>query len=558
MTVSVSQKSFVGGEWAPSLHARTDLAKYTTAVRLMQNFYPHPHGPASNRGGTQYVCETKYSSKESRVVKFQFSVIQSYILEFGDQYMRVIKDGGQVLRTGVSDTTTDIVESGTYQWTASGSGTAEYYLEADGGGDPSLSEPFRVLENSSELTEGTLGSLAVSEWGWGDNDSLGHNTVYVRLSDGTDPDSKADGYVVANYIVDIDTPYDEDDLARLKFTQSADVLYITHPTYAPRKLTRTAHDTWTLSTITFGPDISAPTGLANGGSGVSYKVTAVSEDGEESIASSAVDGAASQQTTWSAVTGAEYYNVYKDGNGSGTYGWIGQADSAQFTEPTATIEPDYTTTPPSTKNPFSGAGDYPGVCTFFEQRLVFGRTNNNPQKLWGSVVGSFENMNKSSPLRDDDSYSFTINARQVNEIRFMVPMNELIIGTSGSEWKMGGGNSSDAVTPTSVNMRMQSQWGVSHVQPLVIGNTVLFIEGSGEVVRDLLYSLEVDGYTGNDLSILANHLFRGYTLTDWGVSSWRSAAAEVIAPFQQTSSLSPILHGRDHPIHSQPSFGKRP
>jgi len=85
--------------------------------------------------------------------------------------------------------------SASYQWTLSASGTNEYYCEAAAGGDPVLTEPNHVYENDSELTVGTMGSLSVSEWGWGDNDTLAFNTVYVRLSDGTDPDTKSSEYV---------------------------------------------------------------------------------------------------------------------------------------------------------------------------------------------------------------------------------------------------------------------------------------------------------------------------------------------------------------------------
>lgn len=87
-----------------------------------------------------------------------------------------------------------------YQWTASAGGTNEYYLEASGGGDPGVAEPGSVYENNAAMTAGTAGSLAAGEWDWGNNDSLGFNTVYVRLSDGADPDSKAVGYVKGTLI----------------------------------------------------------------------------------------------------------------------------------------------------------------------------------------------------------------------------------------------------------------------------------------------------------------------------------------------------------------------
>lgn len=92
------------------------------------------------------------------------------------------------------------LRAGDYQWTASGSGTGEFYLEANGGGDPGIAEPGSVYENGTAMTVGTVGSLAAGEWDWANNDSLAFTTVYVRLADDADPDSKSAGYVTGTLI----------------------------------------------------------------------------------------------------------------------------------------------------------------------------------------------------------------------------------------------------------------------------------------------------------------------------------------------------------------------
>jgi hypothetical protein len=85
-------------------------------------------------------------------------------------------------------TLTDI-STASYAWTLSGSGTSEYYVRTSGGANPSLSDPYIVRLNGDEYPEGSLGSLAAGEWTYGDNDSLGYSTVYVRMPDSTDPDN---------------------------------------------------------------------------------------------------------------------------------------------------------------------------------------------------------------------------------------------------------------------------------------------------------------------------------------------------------------------------------
>ena len=116
-------------------------------------------------------------------------------------------------------------------------------------------------------------------------------------------------------IYTLGTPYVTADLARLKYVQSADTMTLTHPSYAPRTLTRTGHTSWTLTTTTFAPTQQPPTGAASDspGSAYSYVVTAVSEEtGEESVSSAVVTSADQTSTvSWTDATGAGSYNVYK-------------------------------------------------------------------------------------------------------------------------------------------------------------------------------------------------------------------------------------------------------
>jgi hypothetical protein len=88
------------------------------------------------------------------------------------------------------------LRSAAYSWTASGSGTNEYYLRTAASGNPGFAaQPNNLYINGANATEGTAGSLTAGQWDYADNDTLGYSTIYVRLSDGTDPDTKTNGYV---------------------------------------------------------------------------------------------------------------------------------------------------------------------------------------------------------------------------------------------------------------------------------------------------------------------------------------------------------------------------
>jgi hypothetical protein len=476
-----------GGEWSPSLDPRTDLAKYGTAVATMRNFFPHAHGGASNRPGTDYVGNYKNMSKVARFVRFQFSVVQSYLLVFEDLFIRFVKDGGMITLT--DQVITGITKANPAVVTYTG---ADTYANGD---KVIISGVVGMLEvNNREFTVANV--------------NTGANTFELSGVNSTAYTTYASGGVVSE-IYQVATPYIEADLALLKFTQSADTLYITHPSYARRKLTRTAHTSWTLSTITAGSIVGTPVGLSCAGTGKFFVVTALNSDGVESGISAEEEGDVSNTLSWTAVSLATEYNIYYKVNG--IYKNIGRSGTNSFPVP-ATLDPDDDLAGPTTIDPFNSAGAYPGCSVFNKQRLVFARTNNEPQTLWGSRIGDFQNNNISSPLQNDDAYKLTIPSTQVNEIKWMETLNQLIIGTSGEEFKLDVGTDN---SPSSQKVDFQSAWGASDVPPLKIGTSLLFVDGSLRKVRDLTFSFTIDGYDGSDLTVLAQHLFETHQIKEW-------------------------------------------
>ena len=329
------------------------------------------------------------------------------------------------------------------------------------------------------------------------------------------------GYIsggLASRLYSLVTAYPEEDIFEVKYTQSADVMTLCHPSHEIKELSRLADDNWVLNTVTIGPTVSPPTGLlcTTSGSVIYYKLTAVSlNSGEESLPTAAVGGTAVPNTlTWDDPgSGILKWNVYKRDNG--TYGYIGSVDgeeSPTFTEPVATIIADLTDTPPKSRNPFSGADNYPACPAYFEQRLALGGPNNAPQTMYMSQTGNYHNFNTSVPLKDDDAISFTLNALHVNRVRHLVPLNELVVLTSGGGWRVGSGT--EAFTLFTMRVRPQEQRGASNVRPVIVGESIVYVQASGDLIRDLSFSSEMEGYSGSDLSILARHLFESYTIVD--------------------------------------------
>lgn len=91
------QPSLAGGEFSPALRSRVDLAKYNVGLAVAKNIIVHPHGGASNRPGLQFISEVLDSTKQSRLFEFEADAGDTYVLEFGDEIMRMFRNGAAVV-----------------------------------------------------------------------------------------------------------------------------------------------------------------------------------------------------------------------------------------------------------------------------------------------------------------------------------------------------------------------------------------------------------------------------------------------------------------------------
>ena len=176
------------------------------------------------------------------------------------------------------------------------------------------------------------------------------------------------------------------------------------------------------------------------------------------------------------------------------------------------FEPDTATTPKEDWNPFED-GNNPATVAFHQQRLVLGGTKDDPASFFMGRTGDYENFRKSRPLQDDDPVEYMLASGSIDEIRWMASFGDLLIGTSGAEYKAT--SSGAAITSSDVQISVQSYWGSSGLAPLIIGQSVMHCQRSGSHVRDLYYSWESDGYAGNDLSLLAPQLVESHHITQW-------------------------------------------
>jgi hypothetical protein len=140
-----------------------------------------------------------------------------------------------------------------------------------------------------------------------------------------------------------------------------------------------------------------------------------------------------------------------------------------------------------------------------------GGSNNEPQAIFGTRSGTERNMTYSIPGVASDAIRARIAARNANTIRHFVPLRDLLILTSGAEW-LAKSDDSGILTPLSVSFQVQGYVGCSNVQPVVTNASVVYAQARGGRVNEMLYAFEQDGYRTSDISVMAPHLFDGYTV----------------------------------------------
>jgi len=477
--------NFTAGELSPRLDGRTDVGKYFNGCKKLQNFVVHPHGGASRRPGTIFVREVKNSAHNVRLIPFEFNVTQTYILEFGDQYFRIHKDGGTVVSSGSP--------------------------------------------------------------------------------------------------VEVATPYAHTDIDKLKFTQSADVMYLVHPDFAPRKITRTSHTAWTITEVDLlrgpmGEDNTTSTQLLASARTGTVNITATANtfvstdvgrlvrlhDGFAKITSFTnattvaatvqdnADGRAELMPSYTATslsahegdpssTGLEHNDRFQDAAGQFilqgfkvgmkvlvtgfttsnnneaaaiivkvTDDTLLLAPSSDLTDEAAgdsvTISGVLSGSTDWALGAFSASTGYPAAVAFYEQRLVFASTTQQPQTLFFSVGGSFEDF--AAGVDGDDALTYTLGSNQVNIIRYLQAGRVLLVGTSGGEFVVT--SSEDApLSPTNAVVKRQATYGSADIQPVQVANVTLFVQRAKRKLRELVFDLNTDSYQAPDMTILAEHITEG-------------------------------------------------
>lgn len=301
MKQSIAQTNFTAGEISPRLWAHVDINKYKNGLKTLRNARVLPHGPVVRRNGTKYVKNIKDFAAASRLIRFQYSQSNAYILEFGNNYIRFYKNGGFITKSntiinGTFDT--DLtgwtsIDSGTgsSSWSASrllmaggASGTGGRYQQISNlDSHVTYSITYTVIGNTTLVQIGTTAGaadIATHSRGVGTyTDTFtppSNGIVYLTLSNSANNNATIDSISISPLApYEITTTYTTAELFDISYAQFGKILYLFHPNHAPAQLVWESDTSWTLSDISFKPPATEERGTSGLGTGLTLASTAV-------------------------------------------------------------------------------------------------------------------------------------------------------------------------------------------------------------------------------------------------------------------------------------------
>jgi hypothetical protein len=444
MTTKI-QTAFSAGELDPKLYGRVDLEKYGEGVKSLLNMKLFSQGGATRRPGFGYIANAKHDDKDLRLMPFEFSITQAYVIEAGDHYFRFYKNGGQIVS----------------------------------------------------------GSSAV----------------------------------------ELTTPYRETDLFEIQHCQSFDTMYLFHDYYCPRKLTRTSHTSWSLSVLT---QTNLPADWGN-----RFAISNITKANPGVVTATGHDFAEASLVYIENVPG-----MVEVTDGLYTATSVGSNVFTLTDTAGSTIDTSGYTS-------YSGSGgtveycDQPNCVAIFEDRLVAGRLASDPQRIFVSVTGSYQDFTTGGSSAST-GLDITMGGQQANAVQWLLGTRRLLIGTQAAEWWLTG-SGEDPLDGTAIPMlRDDTNHGSMLMQPIRAGKSIIFCNRQERKFYDLSYKWEDDAFSADEISILAGHLFETYQVKQF---AYQQTPDSIIWVVRDDGALLGLTYQRQHGVvgwhrHTSPASGK--
>lgn len=541
------------------MFGRVDLAKYKVGLALARNFFVDFRGGVSNRVGTQYVATT--TSFGAILLPFVIATTNSYLLEFGQEYINIYQGGTQAVPTFITTVSTP------YQLdnltNSSGVVILKYTQSAD---VMTLCHPLYppatlTLTNGSwayaAITTGTLESkppsLVAHPPSTTDPDYCYSYVVTAVSLDGKS-ESLPSNPVLAHYTILDETVGFVIPLTWGNSSTPVSLyrIYKCGP-FDDRDSTGAgtiwgyigSSQTPTFTDLNIAPDFTqTPPMYGDPFSGGQFQSIDVATGGSGYPANGSWTGYIPLTITDSTGTGASGYATTSFA-GVVTGAFLTAAGKNYSNSPTITAGSGGATFT-FTISPATPV--YPAVSSFIQQRQVFTGSNLKPDTMVLSQVGDYVNFNTSPITLDTDAIVIDIASSQVNTVLGLQPVSYgLLAFTSGGCFLVSGGTPGSPITPASITINPQASNGSNDLPPIQINYSVLYMQNKGNIVRDLSFAWQRQSYTGSDISTLANHLFDNFQILQW---TWAEAPFKIVWAVRNDGTLLALTYVPDQEVYA--------
>jgi len=554
--------NWTAGELSDRLDGRTDLTRYFNGAKSLENFIVYPAGGAARRPGTKFLHEVKVSANAARLIPFEFNTTSAntYVLEFGNNYFRVYQDGGIVTETGKTISGATKANPVVITATSHGFSNGDHVIIGSVAGMVELNGVTGIVANKTtntfELTD--VDGTNINSTGFTTYTSGGTANRIVEITT-TYTTAQISEIKVTQSADVMFVTHNDHPVRKIQRTSNtdwtiSDVSFINGPYLDENATTttltpngRSGSITLTASGDTFvSTDVGRLVKIYNGYAKITAftsatVVTATVQTDELGVAEilptyasntiSFVEGDPSG-------TGSSHNDFIRDSNkqfviegftegmtitASGASNGANNRDYeivkvtsdeitlvpvddvvAESASNTITLVGKLNATDEFSLGAFSETTGFPRACAFYEQRLVFAGTTSQPQALFFSVAGDFENMTESDS--DSSAMNYTIGSNQVNRILYLASSRSLIVGTTGGEFVVRASGNDEPVSPTNIQIKQQASYGSADIQPVQAGTYTLFVQRAKRKIRELGYVFDTDSFQAVDLTILADHV----------------------------------------------------
>jgi len=507
--------NFTAGEVSPKMDARSDIVPYANGAKKIENFAVMPYGGLTRVSGTYFVCSVKTPEDETRLIPFQFSTTQTYVLEFGDEYIRFYKDDGQIQDGGSPyEITSPYDKTDLFELNFAQDADTMYITHNDypiqkltrsGHTDWRLTPflPSNLVESGFGISYNTYDSANAWDGSTATWAQFNASGAYVGQDFGVGNEKN-----IVKIKVNANTglgcqfslQYSDDDITYTNTTIVAQTILAGSGWNSFTCTSVGAHRYWRMiDTAAVGKfnEFELYEGDAN------WVMPFLPENKTNTTLTPSATSGSITLTASSGIFTADYVGtmfklldgiVLVTGYTSATV-----LDCSVINDLSGT-----TATTEWSEGSWSKVRGYPSCGTFYEQRLFFAGTASQPQTVWGSQINNFENFETGA--EDDDALDYTIASNQVNAIEWLSASKVLTAGTSGGIFTISSGSSNEPLTPSNVVVHRESTIGCSSLPPKKIDTFTYFVQRNNRTIRQFAYSYDVDSYVALNKTILSEHI----------------------------------------------------